>query len=253
MTEKEHKSFLIQITNGVDTLIQDPLIKKRFKEQIEGTFKQDELYRQALDKCDKAAENNPDLRDRKKHPEGWKWVNYMKEHNPPYPYSKEKGIAVVRESKECWCPPDLPADLLGDYLPRLVDWPLVIPEDPLPPLSDEKKLMLEHFLLAVIHDFVLIESKDNIARLIYFDDCNRNEVALSIWNSIKKFHTYNTMDKPYHSDDIRAHIKRAIKHVKAVAETGQETAPAKYWGIGDWLWKLYEKAVKAFFDSLLGK
>lgn len=40
---------------------------------------------------------------------------------------------------------------------------------------------------------------------------------------------------------------------KKSTETEQNTASAKYRGIRAWLWKLYEKTVKAFFDSILGK
>jgi hypothetical protein len=34
------------------------------------------------------------------------------------------------------------------------------------------------------------------------------------------------------------------------AESGRNATPAKYWGIGDWFWKLYEKTLKVIVDAV---
>lgn len=37
------------------------------------------------------------------------------------------------------------------------------------------------------------------------------------------------------------------------AETERNTTPAKYWGIGAFLWKLYEKTLKVIVDAVMEK
>jgi hypothetical protein len=49
-------------------------------------------------------------------------------------------------------------------------------------------------------------------------------------------------------------IPAAIRHSEAdLARTKQNNSPMKDGRVSNWFWKLYEKTLKAFFDSVLGK
>ncbi len=68
---------------------------------------------------------------------------------------------------------------------------------------------------------------------------------------------YRRRGIPQVLDVFLSYVKRDIE-VKTdldlkPAETGQKTTHAKYWGIGDWFWKLYEKTLKVIVDAVLEK
>ena len=122
---------------------------------------------------------------------------------------------------------DVSIHLLADYLSRLIVNPSSISDKLLPPLSDKEKLMIDYFLLAVIHDFGLLDPDSQASQRIYFDcdvHCNyeRYEAVSAEWEFIKDYHDYH----PAFSGQFRVYIMQSLEHIKADLDKQQKTPPS---------------------------
>lgn len=58
--------------------------------------------------------------------------------------------------------------------------------------------------------------------------------------------------EPYFYEGKAEFVRSALKSIR-YEEKEQNATPAKYWGIGAWLWKLYERTLKVVVDAVLEK
>ncbi len=218
MDEQEYKDFLLEIANKVDKLILNPTNMDQFRNQMRIFGEMREAWNQTKTQHKKIAEADPRLRA-----------------GPP---------------------PD-PIDWV---------WPLGSSTLTRPP-NDKEKLMCDYFLLTVIHDGALTDSMD---KCIYFKRTDNGmwlnldggsiaaipSTARLFWE--EDLSRYKRGLEYAKNNKTKAKIERALDHVMTdlaklkPAATEQNAAPAKP-ERESWWWKLYEKTVKAFFDSLLGK
>ena len=221
MNGKRHRTFLLKVANKVDELLtQNITTKTRFREQIESAFRQNELFYQALEKYRQDAEKNPRLKDREAGSpyEGWVWDEFQPGESRLYlRFQPDEGH---------WRPPDkdLPENPLGWYFGFLIG--ISTPKF-LESFFDEEKSVLEYFLLAVIHDWALIDSGGSTSDLIYFEHPSKNyskhnQLAQDCWELLNDF----PLNQEYTmGDQVRANIKCALEHVQAdlaAAETEQK-------------------------------
>jgi hypothetical protein len=122
--------------------------------------------------------------------------------------------------------------------------------------TDDEILMCQYVRLIVIHD--RLAEMRSVTTFCFSDDRIENgtdeqEVARNVWDKFKR--VYDKRIQQIEAEKIKAAlvaVKADLVNLKP-AETEQETTPAKYWGIGDWLWKLYEKTLKIIVDAVLEK
>jgi hypothetical protein len=216
MTEKEYRNFLLRIANDIDKLVQDRSCMTFFKKSIKAAFKQEASYYQTLDKYGKKTQKDPRLRDEKEGPphKGWVWHNCGRGNWQPYAKSGGYAKFLGFERKGFWRPPDeeLPENPIGNHIYSLIGHY----EQELPALSNDGKSRLECFLLAVIHDFMLIDSNDSAGRLIYFENpsfkySRENDFAFCLWGLMKELLPNQEYEE---GDKIRANIERAFEHIK---------------------------------------
>lgn len=75
--------------------------------------------------------------------------------------------------------------------------------------------------------------ESEIPKMVYFDECA--QCAHQLVQTLRQV--------------VKAVEEELVNKEPAV--TGENASPAKYWGIGDWFWKLYEKTLKVIVDAVM--
>jgi len=173
-----------------------------------------------------------------------------------------------KPKKETYAPKDFPPDPRNWFIMRgrlsnlhsRTRKNIILQPDKTRPPTEQEHLMCCYVRLIVIHDC--------LCRLpyytpIYFNQANNVpgryfNVSVELWNRIS-YEIGDEIEKEAKelSDEALAAVKADLQLqadlAEKPAETEQSTTPAKRWWIKGFFWKLYEKTVKAFFDSYLGK